>query len=54
MLKLCIFMGSAIVGWGGAWLGNLVGGLTGELVLGGIGSISGAFLGWRLVRDYLE
>ena len=51
MVKLCIFAGSAILGWVGWWLGEQVdSSMTAALVLSGIGSLAGAYLGWRLAR----
>ena len=53
MVKLCILIGSTVLGWVGWWLGEKVGDMTGALVLSSIGSLAGAYLGWRVVRDYL-
>lgn len=53
MRKLCIFLGVTLLGWGGWWLGEKVGFMTAFLV-SGLGSIVGAWLGWRISRDYLE
>ncbi|WFB36821.1 hypothetical protein P3T73_03470 [Kiritimatiellota bacterium B12222] len=53
MNKLCIFIGMTLLGWGGWWLGSMLGVMT-AFVLSSIGSLLGIFLGWRINRDYLE
>ena len=52
MNKLCIFIGVTVFGWLGWWLGAQLGVMTGY-VLGGIGSMAGVYIGWRINRDYL-
>ena len=53
MNKLCIFIGMTVLGWIGWWIGNKIGFMTG-FVLGGIGSMAGVYVGWRINRDYLS
>ena len=54
MNRLMIFLGSSILGWAGWWLGEQIGGFTSALVLSGIGTIAGVYVGWRINRDYFE
>ena len=51
MRTLCILVGMAVFGWVGSWLGNMIGFTTG-LVLGGIGTMAGVYVGWRVNRDH--
>jgi hypothetical protein len=53
MRKLCILLGITILGWAGWWLGEKIGIMTAFLV-SGVGSMVGAWLGWRISRDYFE
>jgi hypothetical protein len=53
MRKLLILIGVTLLGWMGWWLGARFGLMTGY-ILSGIGSMAGAYLGWRLHRDYFE
>ena len=53
MVKLCIFIASGVLGSIGWWLGEQVGDVMTAFVISSIGSLVGAYLGWRLVRDYL-
>ncbi len=52
MCKLCIFVGMTALGSLGWWLGAKVGFMTGYFI-GGIGSMAGVYLGWRIHRDLL-
>lgn len=52
MNKLCIFLGMTVSGWAGWWIGEYFG-LFPALVLSGIGSLAGVYVGWRIHRDYL-
>ena len=53
MQKLCIFVGTMLLGWVGWWLGSYIGFMTAFWV-SGIGSVAGVYLGWRIHRDFLE
>ena len=53
MNKLCILIGTTVLGWVGWWLGEQLGGEMTAFVVSGIGSIAGVYLGWRIARDYL-
>jgi hypothetical protein len=53
MNKLCIFVGMTVLGSIGWWIGNKIG-LTTALVLSGVGSLLGVYVGWRINRDYLS
>lgn len=51
MNKLCIFVGTMIVGYAGWFLGGALGfGFFGCFLLSGAGSIAGVYLGWKLAR----
>jgi hypothetical protein len=52
MNKLCIFVGMTVLGWVGWWLGDQFG-ITAAFILGGVGSLLGVYVGWRINRDYL-
>jgi hypothetical protein len=52
MNKLCIFIGMTVLGWIGWWIGDKAGDVTGY-VLSGIGSLAGAYVGWRINCDCL-
>jgi hypothetical protein len=52
MNRLCIFSSMTIVGLVGWWVGARIGIMTG-LFLSSIGSAIGAYLGWRINRQYL-
>jgi uncharacterized membrane protein SpoIIM required for sporulation len=53
MNKICIFIGMMGFGWIGWWAGSQVGFLTAYIV-SGVGSMVGAYIGWRINRDYLS
>ena len=53
MNKLCIFVGMAVLGTIGWWVGNKFGMVT-AFVLSGIGSMAGVYVGWRINRDYFD
>jgi hypothetical protein len=53
MNKLCIFIGMAVLGSVGWWLGYKIGFMTG-FVVSCIGSMVGVYVGWRINRDYLS
>jgi uncharacterized membrane protein SpoIIM required for sporulation len=53
MNKICIFIGIAVFGWIGWWLGDRFGLMTAYL-LGCVGSLVGVYVGWRINRDYLS
>lgn len=52
MSKLCIFVVTVVFGWTGWWIGAKFGPIT-ALVVGALASFVGAFVGWRINRDYL-
>ena len=54
MNRLMIFLGSSIWGGVGWWLGGLRGGMMTAFVISSIGTIAGAYVGWRINRDYFE
>jgi len=51
--KLCIFVGVMVLGWVGWWIGAKIGFMT-AYMLGGISSVVGVYVGWRINRDYLS
>ena len=51
MNKLCIFIGMTVLGTVGWWLGEMVGFMT-AVILSGIGSVAGVYVGWRIARDH--
>lgn len=51
MSKLLIFIGLTAGGWLGSWIGGQFGPLA-SIGLGGVGSVLGILLGWRIHRDY--
>ena len=53
MTRLCIFLGTTILGWVGWWLGERFG-MTTAFLLSGFGSLIGVYAGWRIARDYFE
>ena len=53
MRGFCIFVGMTLLGTIGGWLGAKVGFMT-SFFVGGLGSMLGVYLGWRLWRDYLD
>ena len=53
MNKLCIVIGTTVLGWLGWWIGAQWGSTIG-FVLSGIGSVAGVYAGWRINRDYLN
>jgi len=53
--KLCIFVGTTIVGYVFWYLGELVGlGFFGCFLLSGVGSVLGVWLGWKLAQKLAE
>lgn len=53
MNKLCIFVGTSVVGWLGWWLGEVLGfGFGWCFVLSGIGSVVGVWVGWKVARKF--
>ena len=53
MNRLCIFIGVTVLGWVGWSIGARVGFMT-AYILGGIGSIVGVDVGWRINRGFLS
>ena len=53
MSKLCIFIGMTVFGWIGWWIGDQIGFVT-AVILSGVGSMIGVYVGWRINRDYLS
>jgi len=53
MKKLFIFIGMAMLGWLGGRLGAQIGTMT-SILLSGVGSMAGVYLGWRIHRDLFE
>jgi hypothetical protein len=53
MNRLCIFLGMTVLGWVGWWIGAHVGLMT-AFLLSSVGSVGGAYVGWRIHRDYLS
>ncbi|MFQ5866276.1 MAG: hypothetical protein ACE5IW_13720 [bacterium] len=54
MSKLCTFVGMAIGGYLGWWIGEQVGSIVTAFLISSIGSLVGVYLGWRMNRDYLS
>jgi len=54
MNRLCVFIGMTVFGWIGWWIGEKFGGFITALVISGIGSMIGVYVGWRINRDYLS
>lgn len=49
MNKLCIFVGTTVCGYGAGFLVSEFGLMT-QIVVSGIGSIVGVFLGWKVAQ----
>ncbi len=49
MTKLCIFCGSIVGGYVAGWMVSSYGLMT-EIIVSGIGSMVGVYLGWKLAR----
>ena len=55
MSKTLIYIGMAVGGWIGWWLGEKMGfELMGTFLVSSLGSFAGVYLTWRFTRDYLE
>jgi hypothetical protein len=55
MTKLCIFVGTTILGYGGWYLGELFGfGFGWCFVISSIGSIVGVWAGWKVAQSIDE
>ena len=55
MMKLCIFAGTTIGGYGGWYLGDALGlGFFWAFVISGVGSVVGVWAGWKLARKLEE
>lgn len=53
MTKLCVFAGTAVVGYAGWYLGERLGfEFFGCFMLSGVGSVLGVWLGWKLGRRF--
>ena len=52
-MKICIFVGVNVGGAIGWWLGERFDIMT-AFLLSGVGSIAGAYAGWKFAKSYLE
>ena len=53
MVKLCIFVGTAVGGFVFGFLGDAAGlGFLWSFVLSGVGSVVGVYAGWKIGRHY--
>ncbi len=53
MNKLCIFVGTTVVGYAGWFLGGAVGlEFLGCFLLSGVGSVAGVWLGWKVAQQF--
>lgn len=51
MNKLCIFVGTTVLGWAGWALGEAVGfEMMGCFLLSGVGSLVGVWVGWKIAQ----
>jgi outer membrane lipoprotein SlyB len=55
MSRLLIFIGMIVGGYVGWFAGDYMGlGLMTTFLVSTLGSIAGVYVGWRIMRDYLE
>ncbi len=55
MNKLCILVGTTVVGYGFWWLGGLLGfEFFGCFLLSGVGSVLGVWAGWKVAQKLSE
>jgi hypothetical protein len=54
MNKICIIAGATVLGYGGWWMGEQMGGMMTAFIVSSIGSLLGVYVGWRVNRDYIE
>ncbi len=53
MTKLCIFVGTTVMGYAGWYAGDALGfEFMGSFLLSGVGSILGVWLGWKFSRRF--
>ena len=55
MLKLCIFVGSAVLGYGFWWAADLLGcDLFSAFVISGVGTLVGCWAGWKIHQRFFN
>ncbi len=54
MVKLCIFVGTVVGGYGGWWLGSQFGGFMFAFFTSSLGSVIGIIAGWKIGREYFD
>jgi hypothetical protein len=55
VVKLCIFVGTTVVGYAFWFLGELIGlSFFGCFLLSGVGSVVGVWAGWKVARKLEE
>jgi hypothetical protein len=53
MTKICIFVGTTVLGYAGWYVGELLGfEFMGCFLVSGVGSVVGVWAGWKLARRF--